>query len=129
MTQKSQKTREQRELSKIGLLTPELIEKVKDASFRYKGDGTILESAIGALIAGQIYGWKVLRLTHSGRTYARYQQILDVKFKDVCPPEGPLAERSVALVLTKKINDFWSVASGDKPGRSPELDVPEVQTA
>ena len=99
------------------LLTPELIKVIEKASTEYSGDLTILESAIGALIIGRTYGWKVLRLMHGGSAYARYQRILQIKFRDTCPERTELSKKSVSLKIVDEVKDFWGVADGVLRGR------------
>ncbi len=86
---------------------------VKKAAAEYFGDGKILESAIGALIIGKLYGWQPLRVLHNASVYAKYQKILGVKFADVCPARGPLAGRSVGLQIDDSIANFWKIAKGE----------------
>lgn len=100
------------------LLTPELIKVIEKASTEYLGDLTILESAIGALIVGRIYGWRVLRLMHGGSSYAKYERILEIKFNRTCPERTELSKKSVSLKIVDEVKDFWAVATGVLPGRS-----------
>ena len=100
------------------LLTPELIKVIEKASEEYSGDVTILESAIGALIIGRTYGWRVLRLVHGSSSYARYERILEIKFNSACPERTELSKKSLALKVVDTVGDFWAVATGALPGRS-----------
>ncbi len=63
-----------------------------------KGDGHLsypeMESAIGALITGQLFGFRVLELVHSRRTLIKYAKLLGIRsYKDYCPKVGPYAHR------------------------------------
>lgn len=100
------------------LLTSELTKIIEKASEQYSGDVTILESAIGALIIGRMYGWRVLRLVHGSSSYARYERILAIKFKDVCLERTELSKKSLALKVADAVGDFWAVARGTIAGRS-----------
>ena len=93
---------------------PELDQIIKNASHNYIGQITTLESAIGALIIGQLYGWRVLRIIHGSNTYIRYEKVFgeDFKFKDYCEDRSVLARRSVGLGLADSIKSFWKVATG-----------------
>ena len=93
-------------------LHPNTEKIIKDAALNFHGQLPALEGAIGALYAGQIYGWRVLRVAHGSTTYNKYEDILGVKFKDVCEGESVLGHRSWGLRLTKSLKSFWKVATG-----------------
>ncbi|MBF0370477.1 MAG: hypothetical protein HQL52_13575 [Magnetococcales bacterium] len=86
------------------------LEIIDQAVERYRGDGGVLEAAIGALFIGQYYGWRVLRILHSNSTYRRYEKILGVQFKEACPERGKYAFRSKGLQLADELKSFWKVA-------------------
>ena len=79
----------------------------------YSGSLEELEKAVGMLMLGYHFGWKVLLLVHSKRTIRKYEKILGIEIKSFFPAEGPSAERSMGLDLAKKIGNFWQVVSGD----------------
>ena len=93
---------------------PELDQIIKNAAHNYLGQLKTLESAIGALIIGQLYGWRILRIIHGSNTYIRYEKIFgeEFKFKDYCDDKGVLARRSVGMSLADSIKSFWKVATG-----------------
>ena len=78
----------------------------------FKGDMTVLESAIGSLVLGQYYGWRVLRMCHSSRAWNKYEKIIGLKFKEVCPEYTVISERNVGIKISRKINSFWAVVQG-----------------
>lgn len=80
---------------------------------RFSGSLEELEKAIGMLMIGYHFGWKVLLLVHSKRTIRKYEQILDINIKEFFPAEGKSATRSMGLDLAKQIGNFWQVVSGD----------------
>lgn len=108
--------------------SPEIEAITRRVSLDFKGQLPVLENAIGAMYVGQLFGWKVLRIIHGSNTYSKYERMLGVKFKDICPERGPLAEKCVGLRIADAAGGFWKVATGKIPGRSPlvdnELDVP-----
>lgn len=81
----------------------------------YKGDTEVLRNAVGAVMFGRIYGWRVLRITTSSGAYTKYQRILGLDFKDVLEETTPLSDRSLAYVIVKKLNNFWKVVRGQEP--------------
>jgi len=122
------------ELSKLRRLEfyPSIEKIMKNAAFKFSGNLPTLESAVGAFIIGQMYGWRVLRIIHGSSTYNKYEKILGIKFSDVCPDKGVLARRSVGLRLAEHLESFWKVATGKvKTGgltlKADEgLDVPKI---
>lgn len=81
----------------------------------FQGLGTSLESALGALIIGQYFGWRILKLLHTPTTYRRYEKALGVKFQDVCPEITEKGKRkSIGYAITEKLGSFWAVIMGRK---------------
>ncbi|ADI30914.1 hypothetical protein [Methylotenera versatilis] len=72
-----------------------------------------LESALGMLRIGHHFGWRTLYILHSKKTIRKYEEILDIKIRDVFAEEGPSAERSIGLALAKKATNFWKAVSGE----------------
>lgn len=98
-----------------------LVDRVVD---QYDGNLDELESAIGMLMLGRYYGWRVLLLVHSPNTVRKYQKILGLKsLKDVLPEVGVLAHRSDAWRLVEGTRNFWKAVRGQIGGvRSPRVD-------
>lgn len=74
-----------------------------------------LESALGMLRIGHHMGWKVLYLVHSKKTIRKYEEILNIKIRDIFEEEGPSAKRSIGLAIAQKFSNFWKVVSGEAP--------------
>lgn len=97
----------------LSSLKPEHEQIILKKMGEFRGLGTTLESALGALLIGQYFGWRVLKLIHNPSTYRKYEKILGVDFKDSCPEHTPMGEfRSVGYAITKKLESFWSVVMG-----------------
>lgn len=88
-------------------------DKVGTVVAGFAGSLEDLEKAVGMLMMGYHFGWKVLLLVHSKRTIKKYEKILDIDIKEFFPAEGPSAKRSMGLGLAKQIGNFWQVVSGD----------------
>lgn len=100
-----------------------LINIVNEAFNTYHGHLPELEGAIGALFAGQHFGWKVLLLIHDKKTIRKYEEILGVSFREVMPDVGPLAENSLAWRSAQKVSNFWKAVKGEIKGiRTPVID-------
>lgn len=78
----------------------------------YRGGGTSLESALGALVLGQHYGTRALRMIHSPSTYRKYEKILGIRFEDICPQYTPLSRRNIGIRFAQKLGAFWDVVMG-----------------
>ncbi len=72
-----------------------------------------LESALGMLRIGHHYGWRTLYILHSKKTIRKYEEILNIKIREIFDEEGPSAQRSVGLALAKKASNFWKAVSGE----------------
>jgi hypothetical protein len=86
-----------------------LLEIVDDACEAYIGDVTILETAIGALVVGRLFGWHCLRLIHPA-SFKKYERILLIKFRDELPERGPFADKVNAMKMFDQATAFWRVA-------------------
>lgn len=85
---------------------------IQKALKEFKGQIDTFESALGALIIGQHYGWRVLKIIHSPATYKKYEKLLGLSFEDICPERGALAHKSIGLMVADKMNSFWAVVLG-----------------
>ncbi len=105
------------ETQRFAALSPEQKEQLeqieKRALIQFTGMLDELESALGMLRMGHHFGWKVLYLIHSKKTIRKYEEILDIKIRDIFPDEGPSAERSIGLEIAKRFSNFWKVVSGE----------------
>jgi hypothetical protein len=99
----------------LGMTPEELADRIENITKDYTGSVHDLYSAIGVLAVGEKLGWRVLRITLGRGTYAKYQKILNVDFKEAFPEEGLHARKSVALDIAKKFNNFWEVVRGHAP--------------
>ncbi|HSI43110.1 MAG TPA: hypothetical protein VK949_02105 [Methylotenera sp.] len=102
--------------AKLTLEQKQQLEQIEERAFTYfKGQLDELESALGMLRMGHHMGWKVLYLIHSKKTIRKYEEILQIKVRDIFPDEGPSAKRSVGLNIANKFSNFWKAVSGEVP--------------
>lgn len=95
----------------------------REAIANFKGQLPDLEMALGVLRIGGHLGWRVLTLIHNKRTLRKYEEILDIKFKEFFPDEGPSHERSFGYMAAKKLGNFWKAVSGElKIDRKKDID-------
>lgn len=93
----------------------ELVQIAQVAAHTYAGQIDELQKAIGMLMTGDLFGWRVLILVHNKRTIRKYEEILGIEVKEFFPEEGPYAHRSVGYELAVKLGNFWKAVSGDIP--------------
>ncbi len=89
------------------------MEIVDRAVINFRGQADELENAIGMLMIGRIYGWKVLVIVHNKRTIKKYEEILGINIREMFPPEGPLAHKSLGYKFASTVSNFWKAVSGD----------------
>lgn len=90
------------------------LQQIEDnAIINFKGMLDELESALGMLRIGHHVGWKVLYLIHSKKTIRKYEDILNIKIRDIFEETGPSSPRSIGLALADKFSNFWKVVSGE----------------
>jgi hypothetical protein len=82
----------------------------------FRGDITKFERALGVFLVAKRVGWKVALLIHDKRTLKECEEILGVDLRDECDPEGPMAGKSLAWDLARKVDNFWKAVKGEIPG-------------
>ncbi len=104
---------------KLLILDEEAEQTILQHMREFNGVGTTLESALGALILGQYFGWRVLKLFHNPATYRLYEKALGIEFKNVCPEITELGKKkSIGYAITEKLGSFWAVVMGKR--KTPE---------
>ena len=100
----------------------ELIEIINKAIKKFAGPLDRLELAIGYLLCGRRFGWRVMYLMHRQSTVKKYESILGVNSKEVMPEEGDLVKKSVVYDTLKTVSNYWKAVKGEVPGaRSSEI--------
>ncbi|ATE61435.1 hypothetical protein CCZ27_17070 [Thauera sinica] len=95
----------------------EILEVVDRAINDFTGNLNDLGSAIGMLMLGRRYGWRVVLLIHSPSTVRKYVKILGLRnLRDALPEVGELAHRSNAWKLIDGTANFWKVVRGQISG-------------
>lgn len=101
-------------LAKLTLEQVAALQQIEEnAIASFQGDLTQLEAALGMLRIGHHVGWKVLYILHSKKTVRNYEQILNIKIRDIFPESGPSSYRSFGYNLALRFSNFWKVAGGD----------------
>ena len=94
----------------------QLVELIDKAIKNFVGNTDTLSGAIGYLMIGRKFGWRVMYFMHSQRTVRNYEKILNVRSEDVMPELGPLAKKAVAWQALQKVSNFWKAVKGEVAG-------------
>jgi hypothetical protein len=81
----------------------------------FKGDGNVLETALGAVVLGQHLGTRALQMSHSPATLKKCEKLLDIEFKKVCPERTQLTTKIRGVRIADSIGAFWKVVMGKEP--------------
>jgi hypothetical protein len=95
--------------------------RMDEVARKFVGQFDELESAIGMMTLGRLFGWKILVLIHNKRTIKKYEDILGIRVREEFPAEGPLFYKSMAYDFIQQVGDFWKGVSGD-------VKIPERRT-
>ena len=89
------------------------IEIINKASHNFHGLLDELETAIGMMMIGRLYGWRVLVLIHSKKTVKKYEEILGINVREMFEEEGPHTYKSVGYSIAQTLGNFWKAVSGE----------------
>lgn len=110
-------------------LTDEQNAQLQKSLAEFKGHVSTIETAIGAIVIGQRYGWRVLRMVHSANTMKKYEAAIGLSYEDICPEVTDLSERNIGYRVSKAIGKYWDIVMGrHKVERKAELDNNEVNS-
>jgi len=91
----------------------QLMIKIDEEATKYHGQIDDLYKAVGMIVIGRLFGWKVMRLASPRSTWVKATKLFgDPKL--LMDDEGKLAHKSFALNLIKDTTEFWDYVRGDK---------------
>jgi hypothetical protein len=90
----------------------EMIRKIEEVSTNFKGQLDDLQAAVGMLVVGRLFGWKVMRLVSSRRHWTVACKLFG-DLKELLPDRGLLVHKSVGLELVDKAGDYWGIIKGE----------------
>lgn len=94
-----------------------ILSAIDRAVDNFHGELTELESAVGMLLVGRHYGWRVMLLIHSPATVRKHLKTLGLKnLRELLPEVGMLAHRSNAWRLVDGSKTFWMAVRGQIAG-------------
>jgi hypothetical protein len=91
----------------------ELMVKIEELTKGYKGDISYFYEAVGMVVVGRLFGWRVIRLVSSGRSWMLACKLFG-DLKEVLPERGFYAYKSVGLELIDNLGEYWEVIKRHK---------------
>jgi len=92
----------------------EMNEKIEKVSTEFTGQLDDLQAAVGMLVVGRLYGWRVMRLVGSRRHWMLSCKLFG-DLKELLPERGVLAHKSVGLMVVDKAGDYWDYVNCSGP--------------
>lgn len=92
-------------------LSPELTAQIERACSEYSGQMDDLYQSIGVLVAGQLFGWRVMRLTAQRQNWRVATQLFG-DLKELMPERGVYYRRSVGLSIADNLDEYWNIVKG-----------------
>lgn len=90
----------------------QMIKIINDKSTNFSGQLDDLQAAVGMLVIGRLYGWRVIRLISSRRHWSVACKLFG-DLKELLPERGVLAHKSVGLAIVDKAGDYWGIIKGE----------------
>lgn len=93
------------------ILADDLPEKLAQVMADFHGSADDLIEAVGMVIVGRLYGWKVVRLVSSNRRW----QVASRLFGDpklLMKEEGTLVGKASGYLMVRRLGGFWDFISG-----------------
>lgn len=97
----------------LPFLDPETATQVETACATYRGQSDMISSALGALMFGQLYGYRGVCMAHTRQAVRRYEALLGIKFREHMPERTELSERILGIRAADEIGKFWAVVKGE----------------
>jgi hypothetical protein len=94
-------------------LDPEAAAQVKHACATYRGDADHVAYALGALLFGQLYGFKGLAMAYTRPAMRRSEALLGIKLREHMPDRTDLSRRLLGVRVADEVGKFWAVVRGD----------------
>jgi hypothetical protein len=103
----------------------ELLQKIDEISGQYTGQMDELYKAIGILVVGRLYGWRVMRLSTSFPVWRRACKITG-DLVDLMPERGIYAHKSFGLRLSDQVGHYWEILKGTPGHQRPMAQKGEI---
>lgn len=89
----------------------------------FKGSSNDLVDAVGLVVVGRLYGWRVMRLISTRKAWADSNALFgDLKGAEIIPERGVLAYKSVGLAIADKVGKYWDFIRNNRVDELPFKD-------
>jgi hypothetical protein len=90
----------------------ELMRRIDEVSADFHGQFDDLQAAVGLVMAGRIYGWRVIRLAGSRRHWMVACKLFG-DLKEILPERTALSDKSLALRFVDTAGNYWDIVAGN----------------
>lgn len=92
----------------------ELDAKIDQVCDDFKGQLDDLYAAVGLIVVGRRYGWRVMRLISSRRHWSLASDLFGDP-KDLMKERGRCYKKSIGCEIVDKAGEYWAFIKGHKP--------------
>jgi len=98
--------------------------QVQESALTYHGYAPLVSEALGALVFGQLYGWRAVMMLHNRSKIKSFEQALGVSFRECMPDRTDVSDRILGVKLADELGKFWAIVKGEVsvPGGKAFLD-------
>lgn len=97
----------------LPFLDPSVASQVEKAALEYRGYAPTVADALGALVFGQLYGWRGVMMLYSRSRIRDFEAALGISFRDHMPGRTDHSARILGVDLADRIGKFWAVVKGE----------------
>jgi len=94
----------------------ELKDEIDKVSTEFHGQIDDLYQAVGMIVVGRLYGWKVMRLASPRSCWTKAFKLFGDP-KKLMPERGLLAHKSLGLRVCDAVGDYWEFVRGNEAYR------------
>lgn len=93
----------------------ELIKRIYSVINDFEGQADDLCYAVGIVLVGRRYGWRVMRLISSRKAWMLACRLFgDLKTGDLMQEKGPIYSYSLGARIVDKLGHYWDFINGNK---------------
>lgn len=110
----------------LAFLPASVSDQVQRSAVEYRGYAPIVADGLGALVFGQLYGWRGVMMLYSRSRIRDFEKALGITFRDHMPERTELSARITGVRVADEIGKFWAVVKGEVPVQGGKAYVDDV---